>query len=135
MPFSADVHPRNFITKITTYKKVINEPNSLSALDDLLPILIDMTLRGLKGNFNFVNPGVMTHNEILELYKLHVDPSFTYTNFSVAEQNQILKAPRSNCELDVSKLLSEYPLLPSINLSMVKALKKMGKVEYASGAY
>lgn len=127
MPLSSEKHPRNFITKITGYKKVINEPNSISVLEDLLPVAIDMTLRGLKGNYNFVNPGVITHNEILDLYKTYVDPEFSYTNFSVDEQNKILKATRSNCELDATKLLSEYPHIPSIRESVIKALVCMCK--------
>lgn len=128
MPLSYDFNPRNFIVKITTYQKVINEPNSLSVLEDLLPVAIDMTLRELKGNYNFVNPGTMTHNEILDLYKTYVDPNFTYTNFSIEEQNKILKAARSNCELDVTKLLTEYPNIPYIKDSVIRALQAMGNL-------
>lgn len=125
MPLSHDFNPRNFIVKITSYERVINEPNSLSVLEDLLPIAVDMTLRELKGNFNFVNPGAITHNEILELYKIYVDPVFTYRNFTIAEQDSILKAARSNCELDVTKLLKEYPSIPHIKESVILALKDM----------
>lgn len=125
MPISTDLHPRNFITKITKYQKVINIPNSMSILDDLLPISIEMTLRGLKGNYNFTNPGTISHNEILALYKEYIDPSFTWTNFTVEEQNAILKAPRSNNELDVSKLLNEFPDLPPIQDSIHKVFQVM----------
>ncbi len=40
LPISSDLHPRNLITKITKYQKVVNVPNSMSVLDDLLPILL-----------------------------------------------------------------------------------------------
>ncbi len=125
MPVTSDWHPRNFIVKIITYERVINEPNSLSILEDLLPIALDMTLKGKKGDYNFVNPGVMSHNEILELYKEIVDPNFTWKNFTVAEQDKVLKAGRSNCELDVTKLLKEYPDIPHIRGSIIKALQTM----------
>jgi len=69
MPLSDDLHPRNFITKITKYQKVVNIPNSMSVLHELLPIAIDMTKKELKGVYNFTNPGVISHNEILSLYK------------------------------------------------------------------
>jgi 3,5-epimerase/4-reductase len=88
MPISDDLHPRNFITKITKYEKVINIPNSMSVLYDLLPIAIDMTLKNMKGNFNFVNPGVISHNEILDLYKKYIDKNFNYQNFSIEEQKK-----------------------------------------------
>lgn len=125
MPLSADLNPRNFITKITRYQKVVNIPNSMSVLDDLLPISIEMTLRGLKGNYNFTNPGVISHNEILKLYKQYIDPNFTWTNFTLEEQDEILKAKRSNNELDVSKLLTEFPDLPPIQVSIVSLFERM----------
>lgn len=125
MPISSDLHPRSFISKITKYAKVINIPNSMTVLDDLLPISIEMSLRKRTGNYNFTNPGTITHNEILALYKQYIDPSFTWTNFTIEEQNQILKAPRSNNELDVSKLKAEFPDLPSIQESIHRVFAKM----------
>ena len=44
MPISDDLSPRNFITKICKYEKVVNIPNSMSVLYDLLPASIEMTL-------------------------------------------------------------------------------------------
>ena len=130
MPFSGDWNPRNFIVKIATYERVINIPNALSCLEDLLPIAADMTLRKLKGIYNFVNPGVISHNQILDLYKGIVDPSFTYHNFSIEQQDNILKAPRSNCALDTSKLMSEYPEIPDVKQSIINALIKMKELNH-----
>lgn len=125
MPISSDLHPRNFITKITKYQKVVNVPNSMSILDDLLPLIPIMAIRNLTGAYNFVNPGTISHNEILDLYKQYIDKKFTYTNFSIKEQNQVLKAKRSNNELDATKLLNEFPNLPSISKSIVQVFKHM----------
>jgi dTDP-4-dehydrorhamnose reductase len=125
MPISSDLHPRNFITKIIKYKKVINVPNSMSILEDLLPLIPKMAERKLIGCYNFVNPGVISHNEILDLYREHIDSRFTYRNFSVEEQNAILKAKRSNNQLDTSKLQKEFPHLLSIKESMKEVLKRM----------
>jgi len=49
----------------------------------------------------------------MELYKEIVDPNLTWTNFSLEEQSKILKAGRSNCELDCSKLLKLYDIPPA----------------------
>ena len=35
------------------------------------------------GIYNFTNPGAISHNQILALYKKHVDPSYTWENFTV----------------------------------------------------
>lgn len=71
----------------------------MSVLPTLLPVAIDMTLRELKGIYNFTNPGTCSHNELLSLYKEIVDPEYTWQNFSLEEQAHVIKAPRSNNEL------------------------------------
>jgi 3,5-epimerase/4-reductase len=96
MPISDDLGPRNFVTKITKYQRVVNIPNSMTILTDMLPLSIVMTRRRLKGVYNFTNPGAVSHNEILELYKQYIDPEFWYVNFTEEEQNSVLKAKRSN---------------------------------------
>ncbi|KAI9076952.1 hypothetical protein K1719_041114 [Acacia pycnantha] len=109
MPISSDLsNPRNFITKITRYEKVVNIPNSMTILDELLPISLEMAKRNLTGIWNFTNPGVVSHNEILEMYRDYVDPKFTWKNFTLEEQAKVIVAPRSNNELDASKLKKEF---------------------------
>lgn len=122
MPISDDLHPRNFITKILNYEKIVNVPNSMTILSDLLPILIDMSINTKTGIYNFINPGAVSHNEIMEMYKEIVDPNHTWKNFSLDEQSKILKAGRSNCELDCSKLLAEYPNIPLAKDSIRKIM-------------
>jgi len=124
MPLSDELHPRNFITKITKYQKVVNVPNSMTVLYDLLPLIPDMMEKRLTGIFNFTNPGVISHNEILGLYKQYIDPNFTWTNFSLDEQAKILKAGRSNNYLDASKLCSYYQV-PDIKVSIHDLFKRM----------
>mmetsp|Transcript_28232 Transcript_28232/g.28520 ORF Transcript_28232/g.28520 Transcript_28232/m.28520 type:complete len:312 (+) Transcript_28232:42-977(+) len=104
MPISDDLSHRNFITKIVKYDRVVNIPNSMTCLTEMLPISLIMAQRKLTGVYNFCNPGAISHNEILDLYKKYIDPEYTYTNFTVEEQAQILKAGRSNNTLDHTKL-------------------------------
>nr|XP_010933908.2 bifunctional dTDP-4-dehydrorhamnose 3,5-epimerase/dTDP-4-dehydrorhamnose reductase [Elaeis guineensis] len=125
MPISSDLsNPRNFITKITRYEKVVNIPNSITILDELLPISIEMAKRNLTGIWNFTNPGVVSHNEILEIYRDYIDPNFTWKNFSLEEQAKVIVAPRSNNELDTTKLKNEFPELLSVKESLIKYVFK-----------
>lgn len=125
MPISADLHPRSLVTKLVGYKKLVNIPNSMSVLDDLLPLIPAMIERKLTGIYNFVNPGTLSHNEIMELYKEYIDPNHQYENFTVEEQSKILAAPRSNCELSADKLLKEFPNIPPIQTSIIKTFQGM----------
>lgn len=124
MPISDALDERSFVTKITRYAKVVDVPNSMSVLSDLLPLSLDMATRGVRGTFNLVNPGVISHNEILALYREIVDPDFTWTNFTLEEQAEILKAPRSNCAISSSKLQSMYPV-PDIHTSMRLVMQRI----------
>lgn len=127
MPISDDLSPRNFITKIVSYDRVVNVPNSMTVLTDLLPISLIMSERKLVGVFNFCNPGAISHNEILEMYIEHIDPAFQIKNFTVEEQSQILKAGRSNNTLDVSKLINSLPdiQIDDIHTAMLKVFERM----------
>ncbi|THF96034.1 hypothetical protein TEA_010801 [Camellia sinensis var. sinensis] len=121
MPISSDLNnSRNFITKVSRYNKVVNIPNSMTILDELLPISVEMAKRNLRGIWNFTNPGVVSHNEILEMYKIYIDPDFKWVNFNLEEQAKVIVAPRSNNELDASKLKKEFPELLPIKESLIK---------------
>ncbi|KAK9817063.1 hypothetical protein WJX72_009002 [[Myrmecia] bisecta] len=121
MPIVGDlVYPRNFITKIIKYDKVVNIPNSMTVLPELLPYSIEMAKRGLTGIMNYTNPGAVSHNEILQLYKEYIDPEFTWANFTLEEQAKVIVAPRSNNLLDTKRIESEFPQILPIKESIIK---------------
>ena len=53
--------------------------------------MIDLICENYIGTINLVNPGVIYHNEILTMYKEIVEPNFTWKNFTIEEQDEILK--------------------------------------------
>lgn len=118
MPITNVDNPRNFITKITTYKKICSVPNSMTVLSELLPYAVDMMKNNTTGTINFTNPGLISHNNILEMYRELVDTTFTWENFTSEEQNMILKADRSNNFLDTTKLTTLYPHIMNIKDSV-----------------
>ena len=122
MPITSCASGRNFIKKITTYEKICSVPNSMSVLDELLPIMIDMAKNKTVGTMNLTNPGLISHNEILDMYKEIIDPNFTYENFTIEEQSKILDAGRSNNYLDTSKLEKLYPNVNNIKDAVRKVL-------------
>lgn len=62
MPISQNYNERNFITKITSYKKICSVPNSMSVLPFLLPKILNLMSDKVTGTINFTNPGVISHN-------------------------------------------------------------------------
>jgi 3,5-epimerase/4-reductase len=89
----------------------------MTVLDNLLPVLINYSIERKTGTINFTNPGLISHNEILEMYKEIVDPNFTWENFSIEDQNQILASKRSNNCLNTTVLESD-------NVNEIKEIKQ-----------
>jgi len=121
MPIVEDLlYQRNFITKIIKYDRVVNIPNSMTVLPELLPYSIEMAKRKLTGIMNFTNPGTISHNDILQLYRDYIDPEFSWQNFSLEEQAKVIVAPRSNNLLDTSRIEAEFPEILPIKESVIK---------------
>lgn len=56
------------------------------------------------GIMNYTNPGAISHNEVLQLYKEYVDPEYAWENFTLEEQAKVITAPRSNNLLDTTRV-------------------------------
>ena len=122
MPITGEQNVRNFITKITTYEKICSVPNSMTVLPELLPKVVDMMKNKTTGTINLTNPGLISHNEMLTMFREIVDPDFTWKNFSLEEQRKILAGDRSNNFLDTTKLESLYPDVKNIKESVREML-------------
>lgn len=137
MPISDDLSGRNFLTKIASYNRVIDVPNSVSILHDLLPVALAMADRKITGVFNFTNPGTVSHNECLALYKEIIDPDFWYANFSEEDQAKILKAGRCNNNLSTLKLEAAVPdmVIPNVKDSLRSVFLRMKENLKKEGAF
>ena len=130
MPITSIPNSRNFITKITTYEKICSIQNSMTVLPELLPIALKLAVSNHHGTLNLTNPGLISHNEILEMYKEIVDPEFEWKNFSQEEQAKILSADRSNNFLDTTKLQELFPEVKSIKDSVREILEQYKNYEF-----
>lgn len=127
MPINNLNDGKNFISKITKYEKICSYPNSMTVLPELLPYVLKMMQMNIKGTINFTNPGYITHNEILEMYKDIVDSNFSWKNFTIEEQNKILDSKRSNNFLETKKLQELFPEVKNIKESIRECLLKYEK--------
>lgn len=125
MPITSDYNSRNFITKIINYEKICSVSNSMTVLPELIPLMIDMADKKITGTINLTNPGLISHKEILEMYKEIVDKDFTWHNFTIEEQSKILAAGRSNNYLDTTRLQKLYPNVLDIKNAVRKCLNEM----------
>lgn len=74
LPVDSIPSPKNLIDKLSAYKKVIDVSNSVTVLDDLLPVLRGIAEKRATGIFHAVNPGALRYRDLIKLYKELVDP-------------------------------------------------------------
>lgn len=123
MPIDDDLtNPRNFITKILKYDKVINELNSMTIIDDMIDVVKFLVDKEATGVYNVTNNGAITHKEVLDLYKEIIDPTFEYTIIPTEELDT--KAGRSNCILNTDKLDREGIEMPDIKSTIIAIMMR-----------
>jgi len=122
MPISETPGPRNLITKLVGYRKVIHMANSVTVLEDFFPVAFKLIEQGNPGVFNIVNEGMEYHDELLKLYQNLVDPQFQFEVIPLEILKEKLVAGRSNCILSTEKIRQMGLGLPPIEDSLKRIL-------------
>jgi UDP-glucose 4,6-dehydratase len=119
MPFGDYEHPKNLLTKLVKYNKLINFENSLSYVNDVARIAVNFALdRPETGVYNVCNPGSKTTKEIADLLGL------TKEWFDEDEFKANTRTPRSNCVLNNDKLSRVYPI-QNVDSALAEAIRKL----------
>jgi len=130
MPIDDQFHERNYIRKLVMYakegRKLFSLPNSMTYLPDLARFIEHVREHGLTGPWNVVNSGKITAEEVLEIYKEKIDPTFTYKLFTYSETSKDFLAPRSNCVLSNDKMMTVEFQMPNIKTRIEEALDVHG---------
>lgn len=112
---SAMVSPRNAVTKLLTYTKFIDTPNSCTIVEDLMWVTDELVARDATGIYNVVNPGVTTPYEIATCLQEIVKPEMQFVKITKAELNRMTLAERVDAVLSTEKLRSLGIELPEIH--------------------
>lgn len=110
IPFDENNGPRNYISKMMKYTKLLQAENSISHKTDFVRACIETINKKVPyGIYNITNTGTITTKQLVTKLQNTIakDRKFEliteddlYTKFALA------KTPRSNCVLDNSKLLN-----------------------------
>lgn len=99
IPLDNRPHPKNILTKLIGYKKVIELPNSITYFPDFIRALKHLIRINARGIYNVVNSGALRYPELMEVYKKYV-PSFEYKIIPFKQ----LGITRTNLILSTQKL-------------------------------
>ena len=108
MPFNERSEPRNYLWRIQNYPKVFDGLNSLSHLEEFVRACLDLWERQAPfGIYNMTNPGAVLTRQVVEMIERILKPNRRFEFWKDEEEffRQGARALRSNCILDVSKLL------------------------------
>lgn len=103
-PFSNHCHPRNLLQKLASYTQFIDEPNSMSHVEECVPVIWELSIAGETGPYNMTNPGWTTPLRIARLIREHWNPDMDIAEISYEQLLEQVEAPRVNALVDCSKL-------------------------------
>jgi len=125
IPFDEWDNSRNYLSKIQRYSKVYDNVNSISHRADFVRACLDLWERHAPfGIYNVTNPGFVTTRQVAELIekKLKLNRHLEFWKDDAEFYRIAAKTPRSNCVLDVSRLLSTGVRVRPVNEALEAAL-------------
>ena len=126
IPFSEVDSPRNYISKMMRYDRLLEARNSLSQLDEFAAACVDCWQKRVPfGTYNLTNPGSVSTRDVVDLIRKHGLSSKAFSFFDSEEQfmAKAAKTPRSNCLLDVSKAQAAGIRMTEVQEALEKAMK------------
>jgi dTDP-4-dehydrorhamnose reductase len=108
IPFDEFDNGRNYLSKLLRYARLYNNVNSLSHRGEFVRACLDLWERRAPfGTYNVTNPGAVSAHAVVEKIRRVLKPAREFEFWKDDEEFYRLgaKTPRSNCILDVSKLL------------------------------
>lgn len=127
IPFDQFDNPRNYLSKVQNYAKVYDNLNSLSHRADFVNACLDLWQRRAPfGTYNVTNPGFVSTRQVVAMIQSILKPDRAFEFWADDEEfyRQAAKTPRSNCVMDVSKLLSTGVKLRSVEEALRDSLNR-----------
>jgi dTDP-4-dehydrorhamnose reductase len=126
IPFNEVDGPRNYLSKLMRYDRLLEARNSISQLDEFVRAGWECWERRVPfGTYNITNPGSVTTHEVVELIRRsdRCRKEFSYFNDEADFMHKAGKTPRSNCVLDSSKLLATGIRLTEVHEAIESSLR------------
>ena len=126
IPFDEFDSARNYLSKLQRYAKVYDNVNSISHRGDFVKACLDLWERRAPfGAYNLTNPGFVTTRQVVARIQKILKPAKRFEFWASDEEfyRMAAKTPRSNCVLDVSKVLSAGVKLRPVEEALEDSLR------------
>jgi len=126
IPFGSEDHPRNYLSKLMRYARLLDVTNSISELDEFAQSTLACWTRRIPfGTYNVTNPGQVTTREVVELIRRSGVCAKRFDFFSSEEEfmGTVARTPRSNCVLDPGKLAAAGIRMTEVHEAVARDLR------------
>ena len=131
IPFDHVDNPRNYLTKLMRYARLLEATNSISELHEFCAATFACWEKHVPfGTYNVTNPGAITTHEVVELIKQSgvCQKEFSFFKDEDEFMHLAAKTPRSNCVMDSSKLASVGIQLTPVREAVARDLQRWQRV-------
>ena len=126
IPFNHVDSPRNYLTKLMRYSRLLEASNSISHLEEFCAATFACWERRVPfGTYNVTNPGQVTTHEVVDLIRASgvCRKDFVFFKDEDEFMHVAAKTPRSNCVMDSSKLATTGIKLTEVHEAVAHSLR------------
>lgn len=134
IPFNHVDSPRNYLSKLMRYERLLEATNSISHLDEFVASTFACFEKQVPyGVYNVTNPGEVTTRQVAALIEKHGLAPHPFSFFDDEDEfmQKAAKTPRSNCTMDSGKLASVgihlTPVVEAIEQSLQNWIPEEGR--------
>ncbi len=125
IPFDEFNGPRNYLTKLMKYDRLLRATNSVSHRREFVDACLSLAEKHAPhGIYNVCNPGSVTTEQVVKIIKKRLKPKKEFEFFDDEKDFMgNVKTYRSNCVMDVTKLLKTGVEMSPVQDALDMALK------------
>jgi dTDP-4-dehydrorhamnose reductase len=127
IPFNEIDGPRNYLTKMIRYQRLLEATNSVSQLEEFVTACFACWEKRIPfGIYNVTNPGKITTREVVAMIKKSgvSNKQFDFFSDETEFMQKAARTPRSNCVLDSSKLEATGIRLTEVHEAIERDLRR-----------
>ena len=125
IPFDHRDNPRNYLTKLMRYQRLLEAENSISQLHEFVAATFACWEKRIPfGTYNVTNPGFITTREVVDLIKASgvCTKDFDFFTDESEFMAKAAKTPRSNCVMESTKLAAAGIQMTPVREAIQQAL-------------
>jgi dTDP-4-dehydrorhamnose reductase len=137
IPFNHVDSPRNYLSKLMRYERLLDVRNSLSHLDECVAACVDCWLKRVPfGTYHLTNSGSVTTREVVDLIRASgvCDKVFRFFDSEEEFGRVAAKTPRSSCVLDNRKARDAGLQLSHVMEAIERSLRQWDASDQRSDA-